>query len=204
VTGGAESNDRPNGWERLLAALNRGVTLLERTLISVSAVAVLSMMIILVVDVFGRYMFSRPLPWSYDFIRLYLMPMVILLALADTFRKDGHIAVDLVYLQFGTVARRIVRLLASIMVAGSLMPIAWLAYLQAVRRFTNNTVVSGSILWPTWIPYALLVIGSALLIVRASLDCVALASALTHRSKAVPGESEGRSESPEKIEGHAI
>lgn len=204
MTNGTDIPTPLNGWERLLAALNRALSVLERALISVSALAVLAMMLILVIDVAGRYMFSRPLPWSYDFIRLYLMPMVILLALADTFRKDGHIAVDLFYLRFGTVARRLVRLLASIMIAASLAPIAWLAYFQAVRRFTNNTVISGSILWPTWIPYALLVMGTALLILRAIQDAVSLASALALRSETVPGESDGRTENPDKIEGHAI
>lgn len=204
MTNNADNPAGQNGWGRLLAALNRAISALERALISVSAVAVLAMMVILVVDVAGRYMFSRPLPWSYDFIRLYLMPMVILLALADTFRRDGHIAVDLFYLRFSIVARRLVRLMASIMIAASLAPIAWLAYFQAVRRFTNNTVISGSILWPTWIPYALLVTGTALLILRAIQDAVSLASALALRSETVPGESDGRTDNPDKVEGHAI
>lgn len=204
MTKGADLPTALNGWERLLAALNRALSILERAFVSVSALAVLAMMMILVVDVFGRYMFSRPLPWSYDFIRLYLMPMVILLALADTFRRDGHIAVDLFYLRFSPIARRLVRLMASIMIAASLAPIAWLAYFQAVRRFTNNIVISGSILWPTWIPSFLLVLGTSLLILRAIQDAVSLASALARRSETVPGESDGRTESSEKAEGHAI
>lgn len=204
MTNNADNPAGQNGWGRLLAALNRAISALERALISISAVAVLAMMMILVVDVAGRYIFNRPLPWSYDFIRLYLMPMVILLALADTFRRDGHIAVDFLYLRFGVVARRLVRLLASIMIAASLAPIAWLAYFQAVRRFTNNTVISGSILWPTWIPYAVLVMGTALLILRAIQDAVSLASAHALRSETVPGESDGRTDNPDKVEGHAI
>ncbi len=185
-----------NGWERLLVALNRILTFAERVLISVSALAVMAMMLIVVVDVFGRYAMNRPLFWSYDFIRLYLMPLVIILAFADTFRRDGHISVDLVYLQFGRTTRRVLRLLASVLIVASLAPIAWLAYFQAVRRYTNNVVISGSVLWPTWIPSFLLALGTFVLILRAVHDGIALATALLSRSEVVAGESEGRTEKP--------
>lgn len=204
MTNGAGDTTGQNGWERLLAAPSRALSVLERALISVSALAVFAMLLILVIDVLGRYVFNRPLPWSYDFIRLYLMPMVILLALADTHRRDGHISVDILYLKFGTIARRVVRLLASVLIAASLAPIAWLAYIQAVERFVNNTVISGSILWPTWIPSFLLVLGTSVLILRAIQDSVALASALARRSESVPGESDGRTDISDKFDGYAV
>lgn len=185
---------QPNGWERLLAALGRWLSWGERALVSLSALAILAMMLIVVTDVFGRYAFSRPLPWSYDLIRLYLMPSIIVLALADTFRRDGHISVDLVYMSLPPIAKRILRLLASLVIVFALAPIAWLAYGQALRRYTNNVVISGSVLWPTWIPSALLAVGTFVLILRAAQDGVSLASALLRRSDAVPGESEGRTE----------
>src|SRR3546814_5827562 len=52
-------------------------------------------MLVIVVDVVMRYFFSAPLSWSYDLIGMYLVTLVFFLALADTFRRGGHIKVDL-------------------------------------------------------------------------------------------------------------
>jgi len=186
---------RKDGWVSILSALNRSVTRVERLMVACSAAGILAMMVILVVDVFGRYFFHKPLTWSYDIISIYLMPLLIFFALSDAFRKNQHISVDLLYANLAPTTQRALRLLAAILTAAVILPIAWLAFGQAVDRYVNDIVISGSILWPTWVPSLMLGLGTLLLIVRAVLDAVALVSALLSGSSDIPGESEARHES---------
>ena len=53
--------------------LNFAITFLERTLMLVAALMLLSIMLISTLDVLMRYVFNQPLGWAYDLISLYLM-----------------------------------------------------------------------------------------------------------------------------------
>ncbi len=185
--------DRPaSAWAPALLALHRSVSLVERGLVALAAVAVFAMMLVLVVDVGGRYLFNRPLAWSYDVISIYMLPLVVYLAIADAYRRNQHISVDLIYNSLGRTGKRLVRLLAAVIVVAVMSPIAWLAAGQAITRYENKVVISGSILWPTWIPALFLAAGAGLLIVRALVDGLALAAALAGDTETVAGESEDR------------
>lgn len=185
---------RDQGWAPILSALNLNLTRLESLLVGVAAAGIFAMMMILVVDVFGRYLFNRPLSWSYDFISIYLMPLVIFLALSDSFRKNHHLSVDIIYNSLTPLAQRALRVLVSVIIAAVITPIAWLAYGQAANRYANDVVIAGSVLWPTWIPSLIVAVGSTLLVLRALLDVLALVSAMVARSDDIPGESPERHE----------
>lgn len=185
---------RSHGWAPTLSALNLNLTRVERLLVGISAAGIFAMMTILVVDVFGRYFFNRPLSWSYDFISIYLMPLVIFLALSDSFRKNHHLSVDLLYNSLSPLVRRALRLATSIIIALVIIPIAWLAFGQASDRYVNDVVIAGTVLWPTWIPSLIVAVGSALLVVRVIMDGLALIVAMAAGSPDIPGESPERHE----------
>lgn len=180
------------GRAPILSALNAAVTFAEGVAVRFSALGVLAMMVVVVIDVLGRYLFNSPLTWSYDLVSIYLMPFIMFLALSNTFRRNNHISVDILYANFGATMKRLSRFLTALIVLATVTPIAWLAYLQAVGRYASNSMIAGSILWPTWIPSAFLAAGTALLILRALLDGVALAAGLATRREDIPGESPER------------
>ena len=201
-----ESNPiaKNRGLAATLSPLNTALTWLERILAAGAAAGILAIMTTVVVDVFGRYLFNRPLAWSYDLISIYLMPLVIFFALSDAFRRNQHITIELLYDSVSPLYQRMSRLLATVVIAAVMLPIAWLAFLQAANRYENKIVISGSILWPTWIPSLILAFGAGVLILRVLVDAAALINAMTAGLENAPGESPARQKRPENGVGDAI
>ena len=177
---------------RFLIGANRLVERLEDVGGMLAAVSIFAMMAIVFVDVFLRYFLRSPLSWSYDLISLYLVPIVFFLVLPETFRKDNHIAVDLLYLRLPESTRRITRLAIATLTIPVFLDIVMLSLKDASQAYRNNEVLSGAILWPTWIPLVVVALGCGLLVLRLALDAVALLVALALRSHEVDGESPQR------------
>ena len=188
----AAVNGRLDSGTPALLAANRWLSMFERSFAVVAAGSILFMMAVIVADVGGRYLFNRPLAWAYDIVSIYLLPLMVYLAIADAYRRNQHISVDLLYNLMDLPRKRLVRLVATIVVVIAMVPITWLATGEAVSRYRNDVVIAGSILWPTWIPAFFLAVGGALLILRAMLDGIALFMALLRGGATVPGESEER------------
>ena len=83
--------DRALGW--LVAAAN-----------AVSAAFVLLLMILVVADITGRYLFNSPVPMAYEF-GSFMLVFIVFLALASTQRAGAHIRVEFVTLRLPPRAR---------------------------------------------------------------------------------------------------
>jgi TRAP-type C4-dicarboxylate transport system permease small subunit len=175
-----------------LARINRSVEWLEGVGAYAAGLSIFAVMLIVFLDVFLRYFLRSPFTWSYDLISLYLVPVLFFLVISETFKRNHHIAVDLLYLRFSETGKRIARLLIALLT----IPIAWeivtLSAHDAINGYRKNEVLSGAILWPTWIPLLVVVLGFGLLIVRLALDAIALIVALAFRTPEVVGESPPR------------
>ncbi len=185
---------------KTLSRLNRLVTRLEDLCLVLAGYTLLVIMVIVTVDVFMRYAVNRPLAFSYDLIGIYLITLAFFFSLSGTFRRNHHIGVDIVYDQFSRRWQRVCRLLVALIVSPFAFWILWLAAVQAESSYVRNDVISGAILWPTWIPSAIVAAGFLLLLVRLLLDALALAVALASGSAQVPGESPERAHTPDKEE----
>lgn len=158
--------------------LDRLITAVEKAFLYLTGAGLLAIMLVIVVDVVMRYFFSSPLSWSYDLISIYLVTLVFFLALADTFRRGGHIKVDLFEALRGS------RLLAVAELAGYCMAILFFAMIlqqmiaTGVEGLLANDVLDGAIPWPTWPPYLLGGLGVGLLILRLVLNTIARIAAL--------------------------
>ena len=71
--------------------------------------------IIVALQVFSRYVFSIPLPWSTDVIRLLFVYMVFLGAVAGS-REDSHIKIDFLFEKFPLKIKNIISILMSLIV----------------------------------------------------------------------------------------
>lgn len=158
----------------------------------VAALAIFAVMAIVTVDVALRYALNAPLPWSYDLIGLYLVPLMFFFVLSLTFSSNHHIAVDIVYLRMTPALRRLCRLIIAFISLMVFVPITWLAAIGTISRLQADEVISGTILWPTWIPEAFMFIGCVLLCLRLVSDAVSLMIALLGSSSRVAGESPDR------------
>lgn len=181
-----------------LETLNRHVTAIEEAAASFAGTALFAVMVVVFSDVGLRYLFNAPLPWSYDFIGMYLLPALFFPIIADTFRRNHHVALDILYLRFPITLQRAVRLLAALAGMGAFAIIAWRVSLKAASAFAAGEVVGGSILWPTWIPLSVSALGFCLIVVRLCVDALALVIALLLNSREVAGESPDRAAVPDE------
>jgi hypothetical protein len=61
----------------MLSVLERILFAIDWLLSRVAASVILAVMVLIVCDVFGRYLFSRPLPWVYDIVSIYVVNLVM-------------------------------------------------------------------------------------------------------------------------------
>ena len=182
---------------RGLVRANAAITAMEKAGAWIAGAAIFVVMSIVVVDVARRYLLNKPLPWSYDLISIYLLPLLFFPVLSDTFRLNHHVAVDILYLRMGRTRQRLCRLLTTLTATIVFVPIAWLALDKAGKSYASGDVLAGTVPWPTWIPPAILAVGFGLLVVRLVLDAVALAASLVGGTPDVPGESPERDKLPD-------
>jgi TRAP-type C4-dicarboxylate transport system permease small subunit len=177
----------------VLGHLNQAVERLEWIGSQIAGLSIFAIMVIVFLDVFFRYLVRAPFSWSYDLITLYLVPVLFFLSLSDTFRRNHHVAVDLFYFRFRETGKRLARFTIALLSIPVLLEIISLSTADAVTGYRNNEVLSGAILWPTWIPLFIVILGFGLLVLRLVLDAVALGVALGTRAPEVTGESPPRS-----------
>ena len=158
--------------------LDKTVRAVEQAFLYLTGAGLLVIMMVIVVDVVLRYFFSSPLSWSYDLISIYLVTLVFFLALADTFRRGGHIRVDLFEFLRGSrllTAAEIIGLCAALLFFGLILQ---QMVMHGLEAFLANEVLDGAIPWPTWPPYLAGALGVGLLIVRLALSVVGRIAAL--------------------------
>ncbi|GGE23179.1 TRAP-type C4-dicarboxylate transport system, small permease component [Gemmobacter megaterium] len=139
---------------------------LEAIFMSVSALAMMAIMLIVVADVFGRYALSSPLSWSYDMIGLYMMVAVFFLALPDTLTHHSHIAVDVFQPMLPARLKHLSLSLGYAAAACVVALIGWGGWLRFSSAWANDDRIASTVALPTWVPYAMVTIGSAVMTLR--------------------------------------
>lgn len=164
--------------------ISRGIAALEEGLAQVAALAMLAIMLVVVADVLGRYVFSTPLFFSYDLISMYLMVILFFFALSDTLHKHGHIAIDIFHdvipkrLRFS--AEAVGYGLSAIVIA----LIAWRLSERTATAYANDEVTATTVPWPLWLSNLPAALGSWVLAVRCVYRAIGYAaSAATGEAK---------------------
>ncbi|MES6530794.1 TRAP transporter small permease subunit, partial [Cutibacterium acnes] len=68
---------------------------IERILTFIAVAFLFIIMVLVVADVFMRYVVNRPFSFTYDLIGLYLLAGVFFLTLSDGLREHAHVGVDI-------------------------------------------------------------------------------------------------------------
>jgi TRAP-type C4-dicarboxylate transport system permease small subunit len=113
--------------------------------------------------VFFRYGLNAPLVWTEEALR-YLMIWVALLGAAAAVTRDEHMAVDLLGLAAPPWLRRVQRVVVLLLIAGFSALLLLHAWPMAVR---NMAQVSPAARIPMVWPYAALVVGAGLMLIKA-------------------------------------
>tara|TARA_R110002012_G_scaffold322080_2_gene554763 strand:+ start:1452 stop:1988 length:537 start_codon:yes stop_codon:yes gene_type:complete len=141
---------------------------LENVVVIFSGLSIAAIMLVVVSDVAMRYVFQKPLGWSYDLIGSYLMICVFFFALSDTLHSHSHIAIDVFAHK---LPRRFEHMSLTIGYAAStviLLMIAWQGWYRCQSAFADNNMISTTVPWPTWPSYFMVAVGSAIM----SLRCI--------------------------------
>ena len=159
---------------RISGALSR----LEAAMTYVGAALLFVIMVLVVADVFMRYVAGHPFSFTYDLVGLYLMTGLFYLVLAHAQSARAHVAVDILLDRFPAPARRICEIV-SCLAGGSVFALITAAgYERALDNFVSDDVLAGAIPWPTWASAALVPVGAGVLVARLALTAVGHAASL--------------------------
>ncbi|WP_420392235.1 TRAP transporter large permease subunit [Acuticoccus sp.] len=144
--------------------------LLENLLAGLTYLALFAMMALITADALGRYLLRITPPDVFHFTELYLMPMVIFLAMAQTQRERGHVNVTLLS-QFVPPALAAAILSAVFLAAAVICAmIAVASWQSAWPHLANWRVTGGVVPWPTGLSRVIVPVGMGLLSLRLFVD----------------------------------
>ncbi len=157
----------------MIRRLQSTLATIERAVTSVAVICLFAIMLIVVADVFMRYVVNRPFSFTYDLVGLYLMAGLFYLALSDTFAIHAHVSVDILVHRFSPSVRRLCEIVTCLCGIAVFSLITWLGLNRAIENFVNGDVLAGAIPWPSWASAALVPLGCAVLTLRLLLQLAA-------------------------------
>ena len=143
---------------------------IERALTVIAVALLLAIMVLVVADVFMRYVMNRPLTFTYDLIGLYLLAGVFFLTLSDALREHAHVGVDILLSRLPQAGRRLSEIVTALAGLFVFVLICKAGFERALENYQDNDVLAGAIPWPTWISAALVPFGCGVLVLRLTLQ----------------------------------
>lgn len=159
---------------------------IDAALSLVGAAMMILIMAIVAADVLSRYAFNAPFAWSYDLISVYLMPGIFFFFLSDTFRENGHVAVDIAQQRMPPLWRHAALLIVYACALVIFALVMWASAARAWHAFAANEVLAGGIAWPIWIAAAFVPLGVGMLVVRLMLATIGHALSVMKRRNVIP------------------
>ena len=123
----------------ITAGRSRALRIAELTLGVLVAVLLMAMMMVTTIDVFGRYLLSRPLPGAFEITEI-MLGMIIFIALPLVCLHEENIAVSLVTERFSSRSREIHAVIVSIICSGVLVLVAWRLMMHALQLASYGDV----------------------------------------------------------------
>jgi TRAP-type transport system small permease protein len=134
-----------------------------------SALFLVAMMLITVVDVSARALFNRPITGAYDLVQLFLVGTVFL-SIPDVFLRGENIVIDFVDHLFSGQAVRWLKLAASLAALFFLAVLAWKMIGPALDSVRFHEV-SLDLSIPMWVYWSLMIGGIVLTLPMAIQVC---------------------------------
>lgn len=152
--------------------LYRGYGRLLRAFGYVAEVAIFVIMLLVVANVIGRYLFNTPVPGSLEFTECLLV-VVIFLSVALTQYDGGHIRVNLVTRRLPKWAARVLSVLSMLCGCAFFTWCSYAAWIYAFQSYSFGEREWGEVVFPLW-PFKFVVFfGIALLALQFLLDAIA-------------------------------
>lgn len=160
-----------------MATMTSNALLLQRKLEEiacyVSAMAVATMMVLTVLEVFARALFKISVPGSYEYVSLMFV-YLIYLGLGFSQRRDAHITVGIAYDYLPRRAKKIVQGLYLIVACLFFTALTWTSATSAWSAYVMGDTVLGVIEVKTWWARAGIPVGLGLFSTRFLIQLVHL------------------------------
>jgi TRAP-type C4-dicarboxylate transport system permease small subunit len=166
---------------RLLAAINRVVSVLEDVLLWASGFALAAIMAVMATGAFSRYILGSPITGIIDLVQIYLAPAVTFLAMSAALREDEHIALDMVADRFSPKSQRSVEAVAYTGSAAIFALISYQSVDRAYSAWAGSDIIYGAIIWPLWPAYGAVAAGAVVVLLRHLLIIASGSKATTRR-----------------------
>ena len=140
---------------RHIARIDKYVALLTKVLFGIAGVGLVGMLVLIVADVIGIKVFSKPVPGGIEYVS-FLAVVAIAFAVAHTQVMHGHVAVDFIVDKF---PKRLKLVIDPLMVLFSLCLLALLSYYSF--KYAGSLRKSGEVSMTQKIPFYPFVYGMA-------------------------------------------
>lgn len=154
----------------LLGRLYKAVATLSQYIVYI---AILAMMLVMVAEVFMRYIITEPLGWNISLVENILMPGLVFLGLPWAYAISAHVAAGMVYDRVPRVARLTLDWVTRVLL---IICAAFLIYAGthiAIDAFILGSVpppLSAQVRVPTWIWRSFLPLGTAMMLLLILID----------------------------------
>ncbi len=138
----------------------------------ISEVATFVMMVLVVANVLGRYLFNKPLTGTLEFTESLLV-LIIFLSVALTQYDGGHIRVNLITRRLPRTYARALTVIAMLCGAAFFTWCGYAAWIFAAQSYSFNEQEWGEVVFPLWPMKFVVFFGIALLAIQFLLDAVA-------------------------------
>lgn len=146
--------------ERLIAPLSRAAG-------ATSSLGILCAFGLTIYAIVMRYLFNRAPMWS-DELLGYILVALIMAGMTEAYRRDEHIAIDLLTSRLSPRAERIKQIWADLCVLALALVLLHAAWGSAVFSYSFGFYSIGPLEAPMWIPMIPVVLGFALLALMAA------------------------------------
>ena len=146
------------------------------------ALLMLAVVVHVMADVVGKYVFGHPIPATLETVEYYYMVGLVFLPFAYVARGDGHIAVELFTRNLGGAGTKVVDLTVGVLSLTYGVLFAWRMGISAVEATQVGEIAesgAGAIVqWPTrWFPVAGTIVWSLALAAKLIADALRPAAA---------------------------
>jgi TRAP-type mannitol/chloroaromatic compound transport system permease small subunit len=116
----------------------------------IASFSLLFMALIVTYEVASRYLLNAPTIWAWD-VNVQLMLLLIMLGLAETYRRDAHVRVDVIVGMFSARTRAWIDVAFAPMfflIAGVIVWAAWAYFSKSYARGQTASTLFAPPLWP--------------------------------------------------------
>lgn len=120
--------------------------------LKLSMFALVAMMLIIVADVFMRYVFNAPIPGSYDLVGIALAVMVFF-GLAQVISDRAEITIDIIDNLASSTFVRLLKVIAGLIALGILVFVFWsmIGPMLSAHRYGDRSLELNLPVWLIWV-----------------------------------------------------